>query len=67
MASVTKTAHALGAPERGLRPPDVCYARSSRARDQASPGMRHFAAKDRTFETVRLNQGTASRTVLIRR
>jgi len=29
--------------------------------------MRHIAAKDRTFETVRLNQGTASRTVLIRR
>ena len=29
--------------------------------------MRHSAAKDRTFETVRLNQGTASRTVPIRR
>jgi hypothetical protein len=29
--------------------------------------MRHFAAKDRTFKTVRPNQGTASETVPIRR
>jgi hypothetical protein len=29
--------------------------------------MRHSAAKDRTFEPVRPNQGTASRTVPIRR
>jgi hypothetical protein len=29
--------------------------------------LRHLAAKDRAFETVRPNQGTASRTVPIRR
>jgi hypothetical protein len=29
--------------------------------------VRHFAAKDRTFKTVRPNQGTASETVPIRR
>jgi hypothetical protein len=33
----------------------------------ASFNVRHFAAEDRTFKTVRLNQGTATETVPVLR